>query len=47
MPLHVRMLGGVAVGVVAGLVAHRLAAGDPQASAWLAWFQAATLPILR
>jgi DAACS family dicarboxylate/amino acid:cation (Na+ or H+) symporter len=40
MPLHVRMLGGVAVGVVAGLVAHRLAAGDPQASAWLAWFVA-------
>jgi DAACS family dicarboxylate/amino acid:cation (Na+ or H+) symporter len=42
VPLHVRMLVGLAVGIVAGLVAHRLAAGSPE----LAWFVAhVTQPI--
>jgi DAACS family dicarboxylate/amino acid:cation (Na+ or H+) symporter len=35
-PLHTRMLVGLAVGIVAGLAAHTLLAGDPR----LAWFVA-------
>jgi len=34
LPLHTRMLIGFAIGIVAGLVAHRYFAGDPR----LAWF---------
>lgn len=36
LPLHTRMLVGFAIGIVAGLVAHRYFAGDPR----LAWFLA-------
>ena len=34
LPLHTRMLIGFAIGIVAGLVAHRFLAGDPR----LVWF---------